>query len=183
MRLNAGLLKVFWAEIINTANFIINRSPSLAIDFKIPEEVWLGRLVDYSNIKIFSCPAYVHVQSGECSKLDSKSRKCVFLGFEKGVKGYRFWDPISKKTVTNKDVIFEEAYMLKQNEVETCDKSLQEKLTVEVEFDENSSPSDKGDVEIDPQQQQEKPYSIAKRSGFTKYHRDMTLKTWLVLLS
>ena len=73
--------------------------------------------------------------------------------------------------------------MLKQNEVETCDKSLQEKLTVEVEFDENSSPSDKGDVEIDPQQQQEKPYSIAKRSGFTKYHRDMTLRTWLVLLS
>ena len=31
-----------------------------------------------------------------------------------------------------------------------------------MEFDENSSPSDKGDVEIDPQQQQEESYSIAK---------------------
>ena len=40
--------------------------------------------------------------------------------------------------------------MLKQNEVETCDDSPQEKLTVEVEFKENSSHSDKGDVEIDP---------------------------------
>ena len=29
-------------------------------------------------------------------------------------------------------------------------------------FDENSSPSDKGDTEIDPQQQQEESYSIAK---------------------
>ena len=42
------------------------------------------------------------------------------------------------------------------------DDSPQEKLTVEVEFDENSSSSDKGDVEIDPQQQQEEPYSIVR---------------------
>ena len=92
----------------------------------------------------------MRVQSGERSKLDSKSRKCVFLGFEKGVKGYRLWDPISNKMVTSRDVIFDEAFMLKQNEAETCDDSPQEKLTVEVELDENSSPSDKGAVEIDP---------------------------------
>ena len=41
--------------------------------------------------------------------------------------------------------------MLKQNEAETCDDIPQEKLIVKVEFDENSSPSDKGDIEIDPQ--------------------------------
>ena len=138
MRLNARLPKVFWAEIVNTVGFIINRSPSLVIDFEILEEVWSGRSVDYSSLKFFCCLAYVHVQSGERSKLDLKSRKCVFIGFERGVKGYRLWDPISKKTVTNKDVIFDEAFMLKHNEVETCDESPQEKLTVEVEFDENS---------------------------------------------
>ena len=75
MRLNARLPKVFWAETVNSA-----------IDFKILEEVWSGRPVDYLSLKIFGCLAYVHVQSGEHSKLDSKSRKCVFLGFEKGVK-------------------------------------------------------------------------------------------------
>ena len=64
--------------------------------------------------------------------------------------------------VTSRDVIFDEAFMLKQNEVETCDDRPQEKLTVEVEFDKNSSPSDKGDAEIEPQQQQEESYSIAK---------------------
>ena len=113
MRLNVGLPKVFWAETIDTTSFIINRSSSSAIDFKIPEEVSSGRPVDYSSLKIFGCSAYVHMQSGERSKLDSKLRKCVFLGFEKGVKGYRFWDPISKKTVTSRDVIFDEAFMLK----------------------------------------------------------------------
>ena len=70
MRLNVRLPKVFWAETINIANFIINRSPSSAIDFKIPEEVWSGRPIDYLSLKIFGCPAYVHVQSGEHSKLD-----------------------------------------------------------------------------------------------------------------
>ena len=96
MRLNAGLPKVFWAETVNTASFIINKCPSSVIDFKIPKKVWSGRPVDYSSLKIFSCPAYLHVQSGELSKLDSKSRKCVFLGFEKGVKGYRLWDPFKE---------------------------------------------------------------------------------------
>ena len=86
----------------------------------------------------------MHVQSRERSKLDSKLRKCIFLGFEEGVKGYRLWDPILKKTVTSRDDIFDEAFMLKQDEVKTCDDSLKEKLTVEVEFDENSSPSNKG---------------------------------------
>ena len=52
--------------------------------------------------------------------------------------------------MTSRDVIFDKAFMLKQNEAETCDDSTQEKLTVEVEFDENSSPSDKGDVKINP---------------------------------
>ena len=74
---------MFLGETVNTTNFIINRSPSSAIDFKIPEEVWLGTPIGYSSLKIFGCLAYVHVQSGDCSRLDSKSRKCLFLGFEK----------------------------------------------------------------------------------------------------
>ena len=75
MRSNARLPKVFWAKTVNTASFIINKSPSSAMDFKIPEEIWSSRPVDYSSLKTFGCPAYVHMLSGEHSKLDSKSRK------------------------------------------------------------------------------------------------------------
>ena len=76
--------------------------------------------------------------------MDPKSRKCIFLGFEKGVKGYRFWDPISKKKVINRDIIFDETIMLKQNEVEICEDSPKEKSIVKVEFDEDNLPIDKG---------------------------------------
>jgi len=39
MRLNAGLSKEFWAEVVNTAVYLVNRSPSTAIDLKTPQEV------------------------------------------------------------------------------------------------------------------------------------------------
>ena len=55
--------------------------------------------------------------------------------------------------MTSRDVIFDVAFMLKQNEAVTYDNSPQEKLTFEVELDKNSSPSDKDNIEIDPQQQ------------------------------
>jgi hypothetical protein len=61
IRLNAGLSKVFWVEAINTASFIINISPTVDNDFNIPQEVWSRKPVDYSSLKIFGCPANVHV--------------------------------------------------------------------------------------------------------------------------
>jgi hypothetical protein len=65
MRLSVGLAKSFWAEVVNYACFITNRSPAFGIDFKIPKEVWSGKLVDYSMLRIFCYPTYAHVQSGE----------------------------------------------------------------------------------------------------------------------
>ena len=91
----------------------------------------------------------MHVQSGERTNLDPKSRKCIFLCFEKGVKGYRLWDLISKKKVISRDVIFDETFMLKQNEVEVCEDSPKEKSTAQVEFDEDNLPSNKDNKEDD----------------------------------
>jgi hypothetical protein len=39
IRLNARLSKVFWAEAVNIASFIINISPAVDNDFNIPQEV------------------------------------------------------------------------------------------------------------------------------------------------
>jgi hypothetical protein len=69
-------------------------------------------------LRKFGCPTYIHVQSGERSKLDSKSRKCICLGLESGVKGYKLWDPVSKKKIISRDVVFDEANMLRKGEDE-----------------------------------------------------------------
>ena len=108
LRLNAGLSKQFWAEAVNMAVYLINRSPRSALGGKVAEEVWTGVDIDLSNLRIFGCPAYMLVSGDERSKLDSKSKKCIFLGLEKGVKGFKLWDPEARKRMFSRDVVFDE---------------------------------------------------------------------------
>jgi hypothetical protein len=70
-------------------------SPRVALDGNVAEEVWIGQEVDYSFMRIFRCSAYVHISSEDKSELDPKSKKCIFLGFKKWVKGYKLWDPVA----------------------------------------------------------------------------------------
>ena len=89
LRLNAKLTKNFLAEAVSMACFLINRPSKVALDGKVAEKVWTGNAIDYSNLRVFGCPAYVHVSSEEGSKLDAKSRQCIFLGNPKRVKGFK----------------------------------------------------------------------------------------------
>ena len=98
---------------MNMTCYIINRLPRFSLGRKVAEEVWIGKEVDYSLMRIFGCPAYVHIPSEERSKLDSKSKKCIFLGFKKGVKWYKLWDLITEKVMISRDVVFDEKSMIK----------------------------------------------------------------------
>ncbi|GKD58547.1 retrovirus-related pol polyprotein from transposon TNT 1-94 [Tanacetum coccineum] len=81
-----GLPKTFWGEATCTAAYLINRSPSTAIEKNIPMEMWSGHPVDYGTLRIFGCVAYPHDKQG---KLDPRAVKCVLLGYPEDVKGHR----------------------------------------------------------------------------------------------
>ena len=76
----------------------------------------MGNEVDYSSLRVFGCPAYDHIPNKERSKLDPKSSQCVFLGYQKGVKGYKFWGSKANKAVISRDVVFDENFMLKSTQ-------------------------------------------------------------------
>ncbi|KAH9699234.1 Integrase catalytic domain-containing protein [Citrus sinensis] len=99
----AGLPNSFWAEAAKTACYIVNRSPSTAIGLKTAMEMWTGKPADYSYLHAFGCPVYVMYNAQERTKLDPKSRRCIFLGYADGVKGYRLWDPTAHKIVISRD--------------------------------------------------------------------------------
>ncbi|KAL0457718.1 UNVERIFIED_CONTAM: Retrovirus-related Pol polyprotein from transposon TNT 1-94 [Sesamum latifolium] len=42
------------------------------------------------------------------TKLDDRSKKMVFLGYDESSKGYKYFDPIAKKVVISRDIEFEE---------------------------------------------------------------------------
>jgi hypothetical protein len=105
---NAGLWDKhgLWAKAANAACYLINRSPNSGIDFKIPEEVWTSKPVDYSNLRIFGYPAYAHVNNG---KLVPRAQKCTFIGYGSGVKGYYLLCANFKKVIVSHDVTFDES--------------------------------------------------------------------------
>jgi len=91
--------------------------PSTTINFKILEEAWTCPSCDYSNIRIFGCESYALIFKDECSKLDPRLKKYIFLGYGDGVKGCILWDPTSHKLVINIDVVFDQSSFIKSDMV------------------------------------------------------------------
>lgn len=50
----------------------------------------------YDYLRVFGCRAFVHIPKDERSKLDSKTKECIFLSYENDKFGYKLWDPIEK---------------------------------------------------------------------------------------
>ena len=88
MLINSKLPRCFWAEAVSTVCYLVNRSPSAAIDFKTQENVWSRIPPKYENLRIFGCPVFIHINQG---KLNTRALKGIFVGYPDGVKGYRVW--------------------------------------------------------------------------------------------
>ena len=85
------------------------------MDLQIPEELWSQHKVSYDRLRIFGCIAYAHIPKELRSKLEPKSRKCIFIGYgQEGEFGYHLYDPQSKAIIRSSDVVFNEARMHKQ---------------------------------------------------------------------
>uniref|UniRef100_A0A2N9IPG8 Integrase catalytic domain-containing protein n=1 Tax=Fagus sylvatica TaxID=28930 RepID=A0A2N9IPG8_FAGSY len=140
MRLHAGLPETFWADAVNTAAYLINRGPSVPLEFRIPEEVWSGKEVNLSYLKVFGCVSYVHIDSDARSKLDAKSRKCFFIGYGDETFGYRFWDDQNRKVIRSRNVIFNEQVMYKdRSSTKLDDVKVEQKKSEFVNLDEFSN--------------------------------------------
>ncbi|KAG6771504.1 hypothetical protein POTOM_022872 [Populus tomentosa] len=118
MRLHSGLPQTFWADAVHTAVYLINRGPSVPLEFRLPEEVWRGKEVQLSHLKVFGCVSYVHIDSDARNKLEAKSKKCFFIGYGDEEFGFRFWDDQNRKIIRSRNVIFNEKVMYKDRSSE-----------------------------------------------------------------
>eukprot|EP00253_Pinus_taeda_P031638 PITA_31638 len=82
---SARLGQEFWAEVVETACYLVNKSPSSALEDKTPQEAWTGKKTLLSHLRVFGYE-YVHVPKEKITKLDSKSKKCIFIGYKDGLK-------------------------------------------------------------------------------------------------
>lgn len=96
MMFDRNISKGFWAEAVSTAVKIINSTPS-SVTKQIPDEMWFKKPVDFSAFKVFGCKCMVMIQSAQRKKLDKRAIECIFVGYAEDQKGYRFYNPKTKK--------------------------------------------------------------------------------------
>lgn len=106
---DAQFEKFLWAEAVNTAVYIKNRSPAAGIDQNTtPYELWTGRKPNLSQLRIFGSPVMVHIPKEKRRKLDKKAKQMFLVGYSENVKGYRLYDPVSRDVIVARDVVIME---------------------------------------------------------------------------
>jgi hypothetical protein len=103
-----NLPNYFWAEAIATLVYIMNRTPIATVHGMTTEEKFTGNKPNVSHLRVFSCIAYVYVPDEKRSKLDPKAEKCIFIGYSLEQKGYRFFNPSTRKLQVSRDGVFDE---------------------------------------------------------------------------
>ena len=63
---------------------------------------------DISHLRVFESVTYVHVSDGKRRKLDDKSKKFIFIGYNTNSKGYKLYNPNNEKTIISSDMDFDE---------------------------------------------------------------------------
>lgn len=110
MLIDAKLPASFWGRACEVYVHIHNRTPTSATPGSVPYTLWHGRQPDISQFRVFGCLAYVFIRKSDRKALEPKSRKCIFVGYPAGVKGWLFWDLHKRKVIISSHVQFDERY-------------------------------------------------------------------------
>jgi hypothetical protein len=106
---HANLPNSFWAGSIATTTYIQNRLLIISINnVKTLEEIGTQRKLYVVHLRIFGCEAYAYTPKEKQKKIDVKSIKCVFFGYNETSKAYRFYNLSNMTIKTNGNVVFNE---------------------------------------------------------------------------
>lgn len=82
MLLDSRLPDRFWAEAINTATYLHNRSPSRPLSNKTPYEVLQNNKPEISHFRRFGCAAFKLIpEEQRAGQFAERAQECVFLGY------------------------------------------------------------------------------------------------------
>ncbi|CAH9102191.1 unnamed protein product [Cuscuta epithymum] len=108
LQFQAHLLIKFWGECILMAAHLINRTPASVLQFRTPYELLFGSPPSYTSLRIFGCLCYAYNLKSKGDKFTSRSRKCIFVGYVFGKKGWNLYDLDTCEFFVSRDVKFSE---------------------------------------------------------------------------
>nr|CAH7744961.1 unnamed protein product [Callosobruchus chinensis] len=156
--MQSGLPPTFWAEAINTANYLRNRCPSKSLNGLTPYEMWTGKTPDISHLRDFGCNVFCLNQDQNKGKLDARCKEGIFIGYSEGTKGYRVWIPRENKFLVTRNVKFSE------------DKEIMEKewtdFAPDEETEEKETETPTISIQLTPTMEDKNPDPEAVTSGY-----------------
>ncbi|XP_019086715.1 PREDICTED: uncharacterized protein LOC109127039 [Camelina sativa] len=107
----------FWGDCVLAATHVINRTPSTILHGKSPYEILFGVPPLYEDLKVIGCLCYAHKVARDKDKFGTRSRKCVFVGYPFGKKGWKVYDLEANEFFVSRDVAFyEEKFPFEQKQ-------------------------------------------------------------------
>lgn len=149
LRFQAHLPIEYWGECVKTAVYILNRTPSQLLNGKTPFERLYGRIPSFKHLRVFGCLAYAHNQHHHGDKFATRSRRCAFLGYPMGKKGWLLFDMDTEKVFVSRDVVFCEDQFPFAAMSQTLPVSETTPEIVEAAFDDSDSEAAEVEVEHD----------------------------------
>jgi hypothetical protein len=148
-RLSAELPRDLWPEVVAATVYLHNRTPNYQNGWKSPYEMFYTRVgfqngtvmgprkPNLSHIRAYGCKAFAMTDDTQLGKfrlqrLDPKAWVGYLVGY-RSTNIYRIWIPSLGKTISNRDVIFDEqkSYDGKKDDIE---ESLLHRTTKEIEI-------------------------------------------------
>ena len=169
MLINSKLPLRFWAEAVSTAAYLRNRSPTKSVCGMTPHEAWTGHKPNVDKLRVFGCQVFVHIPKDERKKLDSKSRKCVLLGYGADTKGYRIYDPLKGKAFHSRDVIFNEQKYGFDEPIQDA-----QQKHVQIEFSDEVSDTESSQLVPQPPPQPRRSERERRRTDFYGFQCNLT---------
>lgn len=173
-----NLKKNLWAEAVNTAVYVINRSAKSGEEKKTPYEVWTNKKFDINTLQVFGSEVYVHVPKEKRKKWDAKGEKGIFVGYGENTKGYRIYFHKKQSVEVKRDVVFLDKKKVNEGQLESI-VELPEQVTkpegkeeegndrVEKEQPEPEQPD--GEVEIESQTTDQRGRIVKKPAWLEDY--------------
>ena len=91
------------------ATYLIIRTPTKVFNDMSPFEVLNKTKSSLDHLRVFGCLCFVLIPGEQRNKLDAKSSKAMFIGYSPTHKGYKCYDPESRRVLVSRDVKFLES--------------------------------------------------------------------------
>ena len=88
-----SLPKYFWADVVSTTCYVLNRVLIRPVLKLTPYEIFKGRKPNVSYFKAFGCKCFI-LNNGKSNlgKFDAKADEGIFLGYSLTSKAYRVYN-------------------------------------------------------------------------------------------